>query len=67
MAIKEIEYDGFKYRLSYEISGQKSGKNILILHGWGANKDLMKSCFDRDLSEYNCLYLDLPGFGLSSE
>ena len=67
MAIKEIEYDGFKYRLSYEISGQKSGKNILILHGWGANKDLMKSCFDRYLSEYNCLYLDLPGFGLSSE
>lgn len=67
MAIKEIEYDGFKYRLSYEISGQKSGKNILILHGWGANKDLMKSCFDKYLSEYNCLYLDLPGFGLSSE
>lgn len=45
MAIKEIEYNGLKYRLSYEILGQSSGKNMLILHGWGANKELMKRAF----------------------
>lgn len=67
MAIKEIEYNGLKYRLSYEILGQSSGKNILILHGWGANKELMKRAFSKHLNNYNCVYLDLPGFGFSSD
>ena len=66
MAIKEIEYNGLKYSLSYEIIGQNGVKNILILHGWGANKELMKSAFSKYLNQFNCVYLDLPGFGLSS-
>ena len=66
MAIKEIEYNGLKYSLSYEIIGQNGVKNMLILHGWGANKELMKMAFSKHLSEFNCVYLDLPGFGLSS-
>ncbi|MCR8678569.1 MULTISPECIES: alpha/beta fold hydrolase [Campylobacter] len=66
MAVKQIEYNGLKYELSYEILGQNSGKNILILHGWGANKELMKRAFSRYFDDYNCVYLDLPGFGLSS-
>lgn len=66
MAIKEIEYNELKYSLSYEIIGQNGIKNILILHGWGANKELMKRAFSKYLNQFNCVYLDLPGFGLSS-
>jgi pimeloyl-ACP methyl ester carboxylesterase len=36
------------------------------LHGWGANKELMKNAFSRHLiGAFRTLYLDLPGFGAS--
>ena len=49
----------------YEVSG--SGKAVIILHGWGANLEVMRSaaeCFGEKMKVYN---LDLPGFGGSDE
>ncbi len=66
MASKEITYNGNTFELSYSLVGPTRKKTILILHGWGSNKELMQQAFGKLLSEYRHLYLDLPGFGKSS-
>ena len=38
----------------------------MILHGWGSNKEIMKQAFGKLLPEYRHIYLDMPGFGKSS-
>lgn len=43
----------------------KESKNIIFLHGWGSNKELMKKAFENAFLEYNHFYIDLPGFGKS--
>ena len=45
---------------------QNMKKNILFLHGWGAQKTLMKTAFGAYFKDYAHIYLDLPGFGNSS-
>ena len=66
MAIKEIEYKHKIFKLSYEICNPNAKMGILILHGWGSNKEIMKQAFDKKFQEYRVTYLDLPGFGGSS-
>lgn len=44
-----------------------SGSDILLLHGWGQNIEMMKPIGDKLSKDYNILILDLPGYGLSSE
>lgn len=44
----------------------KSDVWVLFLHGWGANKELMESAFGTRFKNANHLYMDLPGFGRSS-
>ncbi|WP_291952809.1 alpha/beta hydrolase [Campylobacter sp.] len=66
MAKTRVYSNGYFYNLSYEIVNQKYEKTILILHGWGSNKELMKQAFKDCLGEYKQIYLDLPGFGNSS-
>ncbi|TWO24012.1 alpha/beta fold hydrolase [Campylobacter insulaenigrae] len=66
MAKTRVYSNGYFYNLSYEIINQKCDKTILILHGWGANKELMKQAFQEYLKDYKQIYLDLPGFGNSS-
>ncbi len=43
-----------------------SGKDIILLHGWGQNIQMMQPIGDR-LKGYRITILDLPGFGESSE
>lgn len=43
------------------------GQDILLLHGWGQNIDMMKPLGDNFSDEYRITILDLPGFGNSSE
>ncbi len=43
-----------------------SGRDIILLHGWGQNIEMMKPLGDR-LDGYRITILDLPGFGESSE
>jgi len=66
MAIKEIIYKKESFRLSYEIQNPNAKMGILILHGWGSNKEIMKQAFGKELDNYRKTYLDLPGFGGSN-
>ena len=56
MARKTIHYNGHTFDLSYEICNPKEHIDIIILHGWGSNKGLMKQAFGELL----------PGFGNST-
>ncbi len=66
MASKNIEFENITYRISYEILNPNQEKTILFLHGWGANKELMKKAFGSLLNDFKLIFLDLPGFGNSS-
>ena len=66
MALKEIRYRDNRFKLSYEIVNSDKQIDILILHGWGSNKEIMKQAFGNELNRYRQIYLDLPGFGSSS-
>lgn len=66
MALVSIVYQNDNYNLSYEILNQNKEQTLLILHGWGANKELMKQAFSKTLNDFCQIYLDLPGFGNSS-
>ena len=43
------------------------GKDILLLHGWGQNIEMMRFLGDNFSSKFRVTILDLPGFGESSE
>ncbi|MDR3177645.1 MAG: alpha/beta hydrolase [Campylobacteraceae bacterium] len=66
MAIKNISFKERQYSLSYELLNCTCKKSILFLHGWGADKELMKKAFAGFFKEYCHIYLDFPGFGNSS-
>lgn len=42
------------------------GKDIVLLHGWGQNIDMMRPVGDK-LKDYHIVIIDLPGYGSSSE
>ena len=52
--------------INYKQYGNKDGKNIVLLHGWGQNIQMMEP-IGNNLSDYYITILDLPGFGNSSE
>jgi pimeloyl-ACP methyl ester carboxylesterase len=66
MAVKEIEYKEESFKLSYEIVNPNAKDILLVLHGWGSNKEIMKQAFGKEFSTYKHIYLDMPGFGASS-
>ncbi len=66
VAIKEIIYKKKCFKLSYELYNPHAKVGILILHGWGSNKEIMKQAFGQMFPNYRQTYLDLPGFGGSS-
>ncbi|MDO4673762.1 alpha/beta fold hydrolase [Campylobacter sp.] len=66
MARSTIFFENLAYELSYEIFAPEREKKILILHGWGASKELMSGAFGGCLGGVCQIYLDLPGFGNSS-
>lgn len=43
------------------------GKDIVLLHGWGQNIEMMKPLGNPFSNEYRITILDLPGFGKSDE
>ena len=59
----EIVLKGVK--INYISYGQ--GKDILLLHGWGQNIEMMKQVGDGLKDDYRITILDLPGFGKSEE
>ena len=66
MAIRDIFYNGKNYRISYEIINKDKPVDILFLHGWGSNKEIMKQAFGAHMKGFRHIYVDLPGFGKSS-
>ena len=43
------------------------GKDIVLLHGWGQNIEMMKPLGEKLSKKFRITILDLPGFGESSE
>ena len=66
MASKEVNYKNHTFKLSYEIVNPTQKEVLLVLHGWGSNKEIMKQAFSKTLPEYKHIYLDMPGFGKSN-
>ena len=65
MASKSIIFDNKTFDISYEIINPTCKKDIIFLHGWGSNKDIMKNVFSPYLKDFRHIYIDLPGFGKS--
>lgn len=66
MAQKSIEYKGSFFDISYEIVNPSCKTDIVFLHGWGSNKEIMKQAFSSYLNSFRHIYIDMPGFGKSS-
>lgn len=65
MAIKQFVVENKSFDISYEIVNPANKKDIIFLHGWGANKEIMKNSFSSYLKNFRHIYIDLPGFGKS--
>ncbi len=66
MALKHIKCLDKDFDISYELINPNAKKDFVVLHGWGANKELMKNTFAPFLKDFRHIYIDLPGFGKSS-
>lgn len=66
MAIYELKFENEKYELCYEIINLDKEKILMILHGWGASKDIMKQAFSDKFKDFKQIYIDLPGFAKSN-
>lgn len=53
--------------INYVFYDNKSNINLIYLHGWGQNIEMMMPIAKPFTDKYNVLIIDLPGFGLSDE
>ena len=54
-------------KVNYKFVDNNKKNTIVFLHGWGQNIEMMIPLGEKIGNEYNLLYIDLPGFGLSDE
>ena len=66
MALKQIHWKKTTLNISYEIVNPQAKNDVVILHGWGSNKEIMKDAFASHLDAFRHIYIDLPGFGNST-
>ena len=66
MALKSINYNQHTLDISYEIINPHAKVDLIVLHGWGSNKNLMKQSFSPYMDSFRHIYIDLPGFGGST-
>lgn len=66
LAKKFLKYQGGDFEIAYELCNANNQECILFLHGWGSNKEIMKGAFGGRFRDFTHLYIDLPGFGKSS-
>ena len=64
MALRKINVEGKEFEIYYDIINPANKKNIIFLHGWGSNKEIMK-VFKDDFKDLRHIYIDMPGFGKS--
>lgn len=65
MPVKSVSFENNNFDISYEIVNPSCEKDIIFLHGWGSNKDIMKTSFGSHLKKFRHIYIDMPGFGKS--
>ncbi len=53
-------------RLSFDKKGKK-GRSVLLMHGWGQNKEMMDFIAEYLSAHFTVYNFDLPGFGESDE
>lgn len=53
--------------ISLEYTDVGTGDAVVMLHGWGASKELYQNVIETVSEKYRVIALDLPGFGNSSE
>ena len=66
MALKSIQYLQHTFDISYEILNPQAKVDLIILHGWGSNKEIMKGIFSPYMQGFRHIYIDLAGFGNST-
>jgi hypothetical protein len=66
MAVKSIQFNHHTLDISYEVLNPNAKIDLIILHGWGSNKGLMKKSFASYMDSFRHIYIDLPGFGNST-
>lgn len=66
MAVKNIAIFEKEFDVSYEIVNPSKKQDIVFLHGWGSNKQIMKNAFEKCLEDFRHIYIDMPGFGNTS-
>jgi len=66
MALKSFQHDQHSYNISYEIVNPAAKHDLIVLHGWGSNKEIMKQAFEPYMDKFRHIYIDLPGFGGST-
>ena len=54
-------------KIHYVQYGQKSKHEVVLLHGWGQNIEMMEPIARGIKDKYHITIIDLPGFGASSE
>ena len=64
MALRKIKVDDKEFEIHYDIINPSKIKNIIFLHGWGSNKEIMK-VFSENFKDFKHIYIDMPGFGKS--
>ncbi len=63
MALKSFQHDQHTYSISYDIVNPSAKHDLVVLHGWGSNKEIMKQAFSPYMDNFRHIYIDLPGFG----
>ena len=65
MAISNISYKDISFDISYSLTNPSNSKqDIIFLHGWGSNKEIM-SVFKDSFNNMRLIFIDMPGFGKS--
>ena len=65
MDIKELTFNFQGIPINYKVFGK--GKPVLVLHGWGANSDVMLPITTTLRLKRTFYLIDFPGFGKSGE
>jgi non-heme chloroperoxidase len=65
VAQKTVEEGGRSFEITYEILNPACERQILFLHGWGSNKEVMKAAFADKFRDFALIFVDMPGFGKS--
>jgi len=66
VASRRVELEGKNFEIVYEIINPGRERQILFLHGWGSNKEVMKLAFADKFADFSLIFVDMPGFGKSA-